>query len=173
MNMNVILRAVAYAAYTALLVSWPLRLKKLRRKAGAPVLPLKRKQNALMYAVLVCAPLLIVLQTVRDFGLPVNAVLCGCALFGAEVVIRDRILGGMAGVYEHALVADGRFFLLSDITALPTLSYEDGSEQESLYARSLKVVTRTSGVVFIGFADENERNAAVDVLVKLKPELKS
>ena len=168
-----LLQIVALLAYGALLVTWPNRKKKLMANLGEQVLPLTGTQNRFMIPVLVLAPTLILFQWFRNFGLMINVVLCGVALLAAELVIRERVLGAMAGVYKNGLVVDGRQLLFSEMYALPTLSYEDELEdRDEFYRRTLEIVTENSGTLRVGFASVSERDAAVEIICKLEPRLK-
>lgn len=170
---NYLLQIVALLAYGALLVTWPNRKKKLMANLGELVLPLTGTQNRFMIPVLVLAPTLILFQWFRNFGFMINAVLCGVALLAAELVIRERVLGAMAGVYKNGLVVDGRQLLFSEMYALPTLSYEDElEERDEFYRRTLEIVTENSGTLRVGFASVSERDAAVEIICKLEPRLK-
>ncbi len=170
---NYLLQIVALLAYGALLVTWPNRKKKLMANLGEQVLPLTGIQNRFMIPVLVLAPTLILFQWFRNFGFMINAVLCGVALLAAELVIRERVLGAMAGVYKNGLVVDGRQLLFSEMYALPTLSYEDELEdRDEFYRRTLEIVTENSGTLRVGFASVSERDAAVEIICKLEPRLK-
>lgn len=170
---NYLLQIVALLAYGALLVTWPNRKKKLMANLGEQVLPLTGIQNRFMIPVLVLAPTLIFFQWFRNFGFMINAVLCGVALLAAELVIRERVLGAMAGVYKNGLVVDGRQLLFSEMYALPTLSYEDELEdRDEFYRRTLEIVTENSGTLRVGFASVSERDAAVEIICKLEPRLK-
>lgn len=170
--MDYLLQLAALLAYVILLATWPNRKKKLAANLGEQVLPLTGRHNRFMVLVLVIAPALILFQLFRDFGLMINAVLCGVALLAAELVIRERVLGTMAGVYQHGLVVDGRQFLFTDIHALPTLSYEDElAEQDDFYRRTLEIVTEKSGSVRVGFASVQERQAAVQAILQVDPRL--
>lgn len=170
---NYVLQIVALLAYGALLVTWPNRKKKLMANLGEQVLPLTGTQNRFMVPVLVLAPTLILFQWFRNFGFMINAVLCGVALLAAELVIRERVLGAMAGVYKNGLVVDGRQLLFSEMYALPTLSYEDELEdRDEFYRRTLEIVTENSGTLRVGFASVSERDAAVEIICKLEPRLK-
>lgn len=170
---NYLLQVVALLAYGALLVTWPNRKKKLMANLGEQVLPLTGTQNRFMIPVLVLAPTLILFQWFRNFGFMINAVLCGVALLAAELVIRERVLGTMAGVYKNGLVVDGRQLLFSEMYALPTLSYEDELEdRDEFYRRTLEIVTENSGTLRVGFASVSERDAAVEIICKLEPRLK-
>lgn len=170
---NYVLQIVALLAYGVLLVTWPNRKKKLMAHLGEQVLPLTGTHNRFMVPVLVLAPTLILFQWFRNFGLMINAVLCGVALLAAELVIRERVLGAIAGVYQHGLVVDGRQLLFSEIYALPTLSYEDELEdRDEFYRRTLEIVTENSGTLRVGFASVAEREAAVEALCMLEPRLR-
>lgn len=126
-------------------------------------------------AVVAIAPLLIALTRLRDFGLVVNAVLCASALLAAELSIRDSLFAALAGVYRGGLVVDGRHLPFDQIAALPELGYEneDGAEEsrDEFYGRSLKIVTERSGVVRVGFASREEKDAAVSSVLGLVPRL--
>lgn len=170
---NYLLQIVALVAYAVLLVTWPNRKKKLMANLGEQVLPLTGVTNRFMVPVLVIAPALILFQWFRNFGLMINAVLCGVALLAAELVIRERVLGAIAGVYKNGLVVDGRQLLFSEIHALPTLSYEDELEdRDEFYRRTLEIVTEQAGTLRVGFASVAERDAAVEAICKLEPRLK-
>lgn len=170
---NYLLQIVALVAYAVLLVTWPNRKKKLMTNLGEQVLPLTGVTNRFMVPVLVIAPALILFQWFRNFGLMINVVLCGVALLAAELVIRERVLGAIAGVYKNGLVVDGRQLLFSEIHALPTLSYEDELEdRDEFYRRTLEIVTEQAGTLRVGFASIAERDAAVEAICKLEPRLK-
>ncbi|MBO7162981.1 MAG: hypothetical protein J6V63_00935 [Spirochaetaceae bacterium] len=170
---NYLLQIVALVAYAVLLVTWPNRKKKLMANLGEQVLPLTGVTNRFMVPVLVIAPALILFQWFRNFGLMINVVLCGVALLAAELVIRERVLGAIAGVYKNGLVVDGRQLLFSEIHALPTLSYEDELEdRDEFYRRTLEIVTEQAGTLRVGFASVAERDAAVEAICKLEPRLK-
>ena len=170
---NYLLQIVALVAYAVLLVTWPNRKKKLMANLGEQVLPLTGVTNRFMVPVLVIAPALILFQWFRNFGFMINAVLCGVALLAAELVIRERVLGAIAGVYKNGLVVDGRQLLFSEIHALPTLSYEDELEdRDEFYRRTLEIVTEQAGTLRVGFASVAERDAAVEAICKLEPRLK-
>lgn len=170
---NYLLQIVALVAYAVLLVTWPNRKKRLMANLGEQVLPLTGVTNRFMVPVLVIAPALILFQWFRNFGLMINVVLCGVALLAAELVIRERVLGAIAGVYKNGLVVDGRQLLFSEIHALPTLSYEDELEdRDEFYRRTLEIVTEQAGTLRVGFASVAERDAAVEAICKLEPRLK-
>ncbi len=172
-EISLVLRLAALGGYILILVTWPARKKRLVARLGGLALPLAGSVNRLMMVVLATAPLLIALQWLRDFGLAVNAVLCAVAVLAAELVVRERVLGAMAGVYQNGLVVDGRFLLFSEIHALPTLGYEGDEEQDEFYRRTLEIVTENSGVIQVGFASREEREAAVKTILELESRLAS
>lgn len=169
MELNVLIRCVAYFLYIVLLATWPLRKKKQREQLGKCVLPLHRHNHKFVPFVLIIAPLLIVLQRFRDFGIMINLVLCMAALLAAEVVIRDKVYDSLSGVYENGIIVDGRYLLFSQIVAFPTLEYEEETNQ--MYPNSLKVVTENTGVIYVGFVSKEEREQAIKVVLELQPRL--
>lgn len=169
-DFNLLLRILALGCYLVVLATWPGRKKRVTARLGKLVLPLTGTANR--FVVLVLAPLLILFQWFRDFGLMINVILCAVAVLAAELVVRERVLGAMAGVYQKGLVVDGRLLLFSDIHALPTLSYEDElTEQDEFYRRTLEVVTENSGTIRVGFVSVEERESAVAAMVELEPRL--
>lgn len=172
MTTNFLLQIGTLMAYAFLLITWPNRKKKLVASLGEQAVALTGTHNRFMVPVLVLAPALVLLQWFRDFGLMINAVLCAVAVLAAELVIRERVLGAMAGVYQKGLVVDGRMLLFTEIHALPTLSYEDEMEdKDEFYQRTLEIVTEKSGTLRVGFASVKEREWAVVAMVKLEPRL--
>jgi hypothetical protein len=143
---------------------------------GTCLLPLSRKKSMLFIAVLCFAPLMIVFQWFRDFQPYIHIILSLTAVLAIEIVIREQVYDARSGVYENALIVDGRLLLKDDIMALPTLEYEndpesfDESEDDSpsltdpAYKKALKIVTNKSGVIFVGFESEEERNQAVEII---------
>lgn len=171
-DLNLFLRILALGCYIVVLATWPSRKRRVTARLGKLVLPLTGTANRFIVLVLVLAPLLILFQGFRNFGLMINAVLCAVAVLAAELVIRERVLGTMAGVYQKGLVVDGRLLMFTDIHALPTLGYEDElAEQDEFYRRTLEVVTENSGTIRVGFVSVEERNSAVAAMVELEPRL--
>ena len=101
------------------------------------------------------------------------------AVLGAEICVKDFITLQISGVYEKALVVDGRIIYKDDILAFPTLEYENSEEyikekQEDEYSmdaletaqRTLKIVTNSSGEIYAYFANKEERTKVVELLTK-------
>ena len=98
------------------------------------------------------------------------------AVLAIEIVIREQVYDARSGVYENALIVDGRLLLKEDIIALPTLEYENDPEafdesedgtpslSDPAYKKALKIVTDKNGVIFVGFESEEERNKTVEII---------
>ena len=166
---SLVLRIASLAAIAMLAATIPMRKKKLDAKLGKCLIPLTQKKSTLFVAVLVLAPLIIVFQWFRVFQFYIQVILCLSAVLAVELAVRDKVLGSKCGVYENALIVDGRLLMKEDITALPTLEYEKesesfNSENGDFYRKALQIVTEKSGVIFVGFSSEEERNSAVEII---------
>ena len=167
---------VALVAMVLILATLPLRIKKLTKKMGTCLLPLSRKKSMLFVAVLCFAPLMIIFQWFREFQPYIHIILSATAVLAIEIVIREQVYDARSGVYENALIVDGRLLLKEDIIALPTLEYENDLEafdesedgtpslSDPAYKKALKIVTDKSGVIFVGFESEEERNKTVEII---------
>ncbi len=172
MNVEAILQYISLTAYIGVLCSLPVRQKKLSAQYGACLLRLKHEPARLQYLVFVLCAALIILPRFRDFGTFVTIVLYLCAVIAAELVVRDILLKRFAGLYERALIVDGRCLPFDDIVSLPELAYKDSdAEEDEQYARALKIVSEKSGVIYVGFADREQKKQAVSLLLELVPRL--
>jgi len=166
---SLILRIASLAAIVMVAATIPVRKKKLDAKLGKCLIPLSRKKSTLFLAILVLAPLIIVFQWFRVFAFYIQVILCLSAVLAVELAVRDKVLGSKCGVYENAIIVDGRLLMKEDIRALPTLEYEKESEafngeNGDFYRKALQIVTEKSGVIFVGFSSEEERNSAVEII---------
>lgn len=163
------LKIASLAAIVLLAATMPLRSKKLNARLGKCLLPLAKKRSIFFIVILVLAPLIIAFQWFRVFAFYIQVILCLSAVLAVELAVRDKVLGSRCGVYENAIIADGRLLMKSDIRAFPTLEYEDESEafngeNGDLYRKALQIVTEKNGVIFVGFSSEEERNSAVEIM---------
>ena len=155
------------------------RMKTLSASLGECLLPLSRRKNWLFIAVLVFAYGMVIIQFFRDFQFYIMIIMDAVAVLGAEICIKDFITLQISGVYEKALVVDGRIIYKDDILAFPTLEYENSEEyikekQEDEYSmdaletaqRTLKIVTNSSGEIYAYFANKEERTKVVELLTK-------
>lgn len=174
-NFLTIFSIVALCAMILILATLPIRIKKLSKKMGKCLLQLSRKKSMLFIAVLCFAPLLIVFQWFRAFAPYIHIILSVTAVLAVEIVIRERVFDSRSGVYENAIIVDGRLLERSDIVAFPTLEYENSEDavenpeeypslEDPVYRKALKIVTKKSGVIFVGFETEEERNKTVEIV---------
>ncbi|MBP7480556.1 MAG: hypothetical protein KA785_08935 [Spirochaetaceae bacterium] len=152
------------------------RGKALDNKLGSKILHLRGSSHRLFYAAAGLIPLIIIVQFFRELDLFVSLVIDGAAIAGLEAVIREDLLKKRSGVYENALIADGRLLWKTDIASFPTLAYEHNEKESQsnadIYAqdaqdaqdKTLKIVTHKSGIIFIGFSSKKERDAAVEIV---------
>lgn len=159
-------------------MSFFFRGKIIDQKLGACLLPLTQSHNKIFYIVLLLTPLVVILQLFRSLDVFVSIIIDGAALFGVEAVIRERLLKKRSGVYEHALIVDGRLLLKTGIVSFPTLSYENeervsfektnadiyASDAQAIKEKTLKIVTHKKGIIFVGFTSAQERKKAVEII---------
>ena len=172
-NLSVIIRFIALALILVIAATIPFKKKKLQKELGECRLPLTRKNSILFIAVILFAPLLIILQWLRDFAPYIDIILSAGAVLAVKAVISEHLYNTTAGVYNEYLVVDGRKLPKKEIVSFPTLAWEnnpDSTEEDNpaltdpQYKRALKIVTENNGVIFVGFENEEERNAAVSIL---------
>mgnify|MGYP007101834934 FL=1 len=164
---TIALCVASYVLYAALLLTFPLRLKNMQNSAGKLVLSLKQKTSKSYIAIFVIAPVIITLILLLSFPLTTQIVICACSVLAVHIVVKELLSRKIAGVYENALIFDGKHILLSDILSLPTLAYEEDAS-----VCTLKIVTKQEGEFFITFATSEERQNTVQCLLSLNPALK-
>lgn len=163
-----ILPAATIAAIVIELCTIPARIRKMEKQIGTCQLELSRKTSPMFIGGVAVALILPCVMIFRPFEPLYTAILCGCAVLGVEVVIRERVYEARNGVYENALIVDGRYFPKDDVITFPELHYEKDNDEEEevdeLYRRALKIVSKKSGEVYVGFANGDEKDAAVELL---------
>lgn len=167
MNYSIVICGSAYILSALLIALSPVKEKKAKESAGKAILELNRSSSKSFIAVYIISIVIITLILLKSFGLAIDAILCGCAVLAINLISRDRISRKMAGVYENALIFDGKTIFLSDILSLPTLAYEEDKD-----ISSLKMVTKQEGELFLTFTSSEERNNVVETLLSLNPALK-
>ena len=166
---SLVMQVCSLVVVAILLAMIPARKKTLDKKLGANLLPLTKKKNRLFVVIMVLVPVMLVLLCFRTFAFYIQLILDLSAVLAVELAIRDKVLGSKCGVYENALIVDGRLLMKEDIRALPTLEYENESEafngdNADFYRKALQIVTEKNGVIFVGFASEEERTSAVEII---------
>lgn len=167
MTARIIMRIAALALSAYIFATMNIRRKKIESSLGTCLLELTRKTTPVFWAAVVLVPLFIAALWLRTFDLYVEVILCATAVLAAVIVTRERNYGMLSGVWDNALIVDGRLLKKENIASFPTFDYEADDEQEvqdEIYRRALKVVTEDSGIIYVGFADEEEKNAACAIL---------
>lgn len=168
MNINTIIRYIAYLLYILVVVSWPFRKKKTEKELGNKILDTSKKTTFFTWGVIVLAPLLIILQRFKQFDLIVGIILSCTAILAAEVVLRERSYKQIAGVYEKGIIVDGRYIPFAEIITIPSLAYETSSG----YENTLKLVTEKSGEIYVGFTSKEELDSVTKAILCQEPRLK-
>ena len=163
---------LALLAYIGILISIPYRRKKIFIKAGACILPLKVASSKKWAAIAVFAFILILLVPLRNYGWLVNIVLLGTAIIATELSAREAAGCGKAGIYEKMLISGTNAILWDEIFSLPTLAYENDSETTQVDFKTLRIILKNDTEYQILFESEEERNRAVEEILKLAPNLK-
>ena len=177
--LTIIINSVSLLLIAFLCLTIKPRIKKLSDSFGECLFPLTRRKNWLSIIVIVAACGMIILQFFREFQFYIMIIMDAVAVLGTEICIKDFIVLKIAGVYEKALVTDGRIIYRDDIIAFPTLEYENTEEylkekMEDEYSedaletaqRTLKIVTNSSGEIYTYFASKEERAKVVELLTK-------
>lgn len=159
--------------------TYPLRRKIQLNKWGKLLLGVNSRTNKLFVIILALAPIIVILLYFRDLGTMQNLILTLTAILAVELVLRDMLLRKRCGVYENALVADGRILPKEEIYSLPTLEYENTEEYKAqkandeyaadaaeTAAKVIQIVTKTRGTLYIGFENSEERNNTIEIIRK-------
>lgn len=161
------MRVAALAASVFIFATMNIRRKKIEASLGTCQLELTRKTAGVFWIAAVLIPLFIAALWLRTFDMYVEVILCATAVLAAVIVTRERNYNMLSGVWDNALIVDGRFLKKENIASFPTFGYEedeDAEQMDEIYRRSLKIVTEDSGIIYVGFANEDEKNAACDIL---------
>lgn len=166
MTAHLCICGAGYLAYIAMLLLLPLRMKKRLALAGGKVLALAGQVSRTYIAVLIVAPLLVTFVMLHGMGPLMDLVFCLCAVLAVYIAQSEALCRKNSGVYQKALVADGKMHFLSDIEALPTLAWEESPDN------TLEILSKDGNSVRIAFADKEERRAAVEAMLSLQARLK-
>ena len=161
----------ALAVFLLLLFSIPFRKKNYSNKAGKNLVKTSENKKYLMnYLSIIFAAFLIAILFFRNLGFVYNLIICLVALLAVYMGTEEIVLNGLSGLYENALIGNGKYLSLSEIFVLPVLSYSK-EEQAALDQRILVITTEKKGSVNFIFSSEDEKNFVENQLLKLKPEL--
>ncbi len=158
MDILTIVHFTSYALALLLLLSLPVRSAMFSKKTGSCLLPLHKPKKKLYIIVITLAIVMLVVLYFREFSLFVAIVLHGTALLAVEMGVREYLNRSKSGIYENALVVDGRVVKKAEIVVLPTLEYETD------FNNTLDIVTENRGTITVYFHNAKEREDAVVVL---------
>lgn len=164
--------ALALLGYIAILCSIPHRRKKIFSQAGALCMSLRASSSKKWIGIAVLSFILIIAVPLRNYSWFVNIVLLATALVAAEIAAREAAARGKAGIYENMLISGTDSVLWSQVYSLPTLAYEKDEETTQVDFKTLRVILNSGKENTILFSSEEERNQAVDLILKLAPKLK-
>lgn len=172
-----VIPTTALIIMVTLLIFYPIRKNRQLKKWGKLLYGVNSRSNKFFIIILCLAPLLVALLYIRNLGFLQNLILSLCGVLAIELVIRDLLLRKRCGVYENALVADGRILLKKEFVHLPTLEYETTQEyikekQEDAYAsdaletaaKVIQIVTENKGTIYVGFETAQERSEVVKII---------
>ena len=164
--------SAALLAYIGILCTIPHRRKNISVRAGACLLPLKASASKKWIAIAVTGFILLLVVPLRNYGWFVNIVLLATALLATEIAAREAGGCGKAGIYQNMLISGTNAILWSDILSLPTLAYENDPETTQVDFKILRVILKDGRENQILFENEEERNKAVEEILRLEPRLK-
>ncbi|MBP3773213.1 MAG: hypothetical protein J6I53_11075 [Treponema sp.] len=163
---------MALLGYIGILSSVPHRRKKIIAQAGALLMPLSVPSSRKWIGIAVLALILILVVPLRNYGWAVNVVLLGTALVAAEIAAREGSGCGKAGIYEKMLVSGTAALFWKDVISLPTLAYENDPETTDVDFKTLRLILSNGNEQLVLFSSEEERQAAVELILKIAPHLK-
>lgn len=175
MNFVLLFQLIASLAILILVILFPFRKKAFQKKLGKKLFAIKNRTHKIfIIGIILLSPFLIFIQFFREFQLYIHVVLSLTSVLAIEIALRDMLISKNNGVFENALLVDSRCIWKKDFCALPTLSYENFDEmdtEESLNIdakevamKTLKIVTHSSGEIFISFYDKDERAEVVSII---------
>ncbi len=169
---SMILTAFAIICYVGLLVSIPVRAKKMLSSAGKLVEPLAHASCLHPIAIFVACAVIIAIVPLRNFAMYITVIFLMCSLLGTHIAARSVIGAKYAGIYENLIVTGSELVYFDDIYALPTLSYENDSETTMVDKTTIQVLRQNGATVTLLFGSEEARKNALDKILELVPRLK-
>ena len=169
-RIRLLLICVSFVMYVLMLVSVPLRKKIILKRAGRCILKIRKNRLFMQVVAITFAGLLLALLFIRNLGSAGNVIICLVSILATAMSSEEIALNDVSGLYENGIIADGHFLMLSEIFAIPALSYSK-EEQERQNANALVIQTDKRGVVTFAFPTPRERDAVLDGLLKLNPNL--
>ncbi len=158
MDILTIVRLSSYAIALLIFISFPIRFSLFSKIVGTRLTVLASTKANLYIVVIALSIIMLIVLYFRDFSLVVSVVLHGTALLAIEMGVREFLNRIKSGVYEYALVCDGRIIRKDEIFTLPTLEYEKEADN------TLDIVTEKRGTIKVFFSSVQERMDALTII---------
>lgn len=169
-NQRLFLVIASAVVYFLILFSIPLRIKYIMNRTGKKLVSVEKKNILLQVLIIVFAGLLIGVLLIRELGLMTDIVISLVAILGVAMGSEEVALNDKCGLYEKGIIGNGHFLPLTEIFALPALSYSK-EEQEALDPRVLMVTTDKKGTVNFIYSSPEEKDLIEKGLLSLNPGL--
>lgn len=170
MNITLIIVCAGLSGCLGLFASIPVRSSHMVKKAGLCIVPVHEKGKRIAVLFIFC-PLLVVLLLIRNLDVYVQIIICGVALLGIEITVREYLSSRFGGVYEKAIIGGGHFIPYNDILSLPVLSLPK-SERGKYDICSLYIATKSHGILKIHYADFEMCNTVTKAVLAQEKRLK-
>lgn len=155
--------------FLIVMMTIPLRVKLVLKKAGEIKVRLSKKNVVLQYFVIIVSAVIIGLLYFRNIGLLNSVIVCTVAVLGTVMGTEEIAFCSRSGLYENGIIANGRFLAVDEIYSIAENSSGTG---EVRYVNLISFQTDKNGIVNISFVSEDEKKAVLDELIKIKPSLK-
>lgn len=169
---SIVMAAAGAAVYAGILISIPLRAKKLMHGCGEKILDIPTEPSTARHILIfiICA-LLIAVIPLRNFASYLNIIFIGTALFGTEITAREAILSRKNGIYANKIISGTYAIDYEQIEALPTLAYEDDPETTNVDRSALQIILKSGARLQLTFTTKELREDAVKAILSIRPEL--
>ena len=155
--------------FLIVIVTSPLRVKLVLKKAGVIKIRFTKKKVVLQYFIVVVSAVIIALLYFRNLGLLNSVIVSAVAVLGTVMGTEEIVLNGCSGLYENGIIANGRFLGMQEIYCIAD---DSSASCEIRYTNRISVQTEKRGIVNFSFLTEEERTAVFEELIKIKPSLK-
>lgn len=163
--------AVSVFCYFLILVSIPLRIKSILKRAGKCVLRIKGKNFVIQILIIISCGGILALLGFRELGAVGDSIVCLVAILGVAIGSEEAGLFRHCGIYENGIISGGRYLPLSEIYSIPSLNLSE-EEQKSNESSALKLITEKKGTVTFVYESPEERREVLEKILELRPELK-
>lgn len=168
-----IIVGTALAVLIAIIATIPFRKKKVLENAGKLLLPLQNGVSYKIVALFMLSILILAVLPMRNFALHIQIVFALVSLFAATMASKEAIGLGKAGIYENLIISGTYIVDFDDILSLPTIAYEDDPKTYGVDKTTLEIIRKKdAATVLLLFENEEKRKEAVEMILKIRPELK-